>query len=204
MFVNTADWIAWEIHSVHLLYPASPVVSEGDNRSVALPALPGISLRRLINVAVPEIQAFVAAARELRRAHQIECDFFQATWSHGDLHLDNILYDSRTGMAFLIDFDTRHNKEVAPAQRHCDDLKVFLLELITLPGKTWHDPARAFLGAYKEPGVLEVLSQQLAPPRGFARILWYTRTNYMAVSRYCDCMEVLVAIIREELAQQRT
>ena len=53
----------------------------------------GISLRQLLHRNEAVVRAFVAAARELRRVHQIPCSYYQAAWSHGDLHLDNIVYD---------------------------------------------------------------------------------------------------------------
>ncbi len=130
MFVRTRAWMAWEQHCVGLLYTDRPKVLADTGSSVRVPAMPGTSLRRLLEQGNSCLNAFVAAARELRRAHRMQCCFFSAGWSHGDLHLDNILYDGETDRAFLIDFDTRHKLGIDENRRHADDLKVLLLELV--------------------------------------------------------------------------
>src|SRR5262249_23083937 len=121
--------------------------------------------------------AFAAAARELRRAHQLPCSRYGAAWSHGDLHLDNILYDQAADRAVLIDFDGRHDFRLSSTHRHGDDLKVMLLELIGLADERWLQPATALIEEYQESSVLNELSRQLFIPRGFAKILWHVRTN---------------------------
>jgi hypothetical protein len=142
-----------------------------------MPELPGSSLRQLLHRKEANRQAFVAAARELRRVHRIPCEYYQAAWSHGDLHLDNILYDSETDRAVLIDFDTRHHSWLGETHRHGDDLKVALLELVASPDDQWLEMATALIEEYREPTVLNELLRQLFIPHGFARILWHTRTN---------------------------
>jgi hypothetical protein len=175
MFVSARAWVEWEQHCVGLLYADLPPVLAGPGPSVRVPAMPGTSLRRLLKQGDFCPGALVAAARELRRAHQMHCGFFRAGWSHGDLHLDNLLYDGET--AFLIDFDTRHVFGIDENRRHADDLKVLLLELIATPGDQWRELATAFLSEYGGAEVLNELAGQLAIPRGFAKILWYTRTD---------------------------
>ncbi|MDA1232944.1 MAG: hypothetical protein O2856_19430 [Planctomycetota bacterium] len=91
MFVRTRNWIAWEVHCAMLLYPDRPVVTAEPEKAVYMPEIRGISLRQSLRHGEPDLKAFVAAARELRRVHQIHCNEYQAAWSHGDLHLDNIL-----------------------------------------------------------------------------------------------------------------
>jgi hypothetical protein len=61
-----------------------------------------------------EAKAFILAARELRRVHQIHCSHYKAAWSHGDLHLENIICDVDSERAALIDFDTRHEFRIEP------------------------------------------------------------------------------------------
>ena len=123
------------------------------------------------------------AADDSRRVHQLQCSIYNAAWSHGDLHLDNILYDSAVDRAVLIDFDTRHELTISATQRHCDDLKVVLLELLAMPEEQWRQPATAFLEEYADSSDLHELSRQLYVPRGFAKILWYTRTNCCSIQR---------------------
>lgn len=118
MFVRARDWMAWETHCARLLYPDRPAVMIDPGNAVSLPEVSGISLRQLLHRHQTDLRAFAAAARELRRVHQIPCSAYQAAWSHGDLHLDNILFDSATNQATLIDFDTRHELGLRPVQRH--------------------------------------------------------------------------------------
>jgi hypothetical protein len=197
MFVRTRDWARWEQHCVRLLYPGfSQVLAEGSG-SVRLPVMPGTSLRRMLEQGEARGDAFVAAARELRRAHQLQCGFFGAGWSHGDLHLDNVLYDLQTDRAFLIDFDTRHQRGIDEHRRQADDLKVFLLELIATPGNHWRPLASAFLCEYGEANVLRELGGQLAVPRGFAKILWYTRTGGLNHREIAPRLRILEEMVNQ-------
>ena len=113
------------------------------------------------------------------------------------MHLDNILYDRVADRAILIDFDTRHESGLDQTRRHSDDLKVFLLELIAIHDEKWFQLATAFVEEYCESTVLHELSRQLFVPRGFARILWYTRTNCSSIRRTEQRMQRL----REKLHQ---
>lgn len=177
MFVRSSAWIEWEQHCFRLLYADFPQVVTQAQDSIALPTLPGTSLRQLLHQGCNCPAAFVAAARELRRAHRTHCYFFHAGWSHGDLHLDNILYDRHSDRAFLIDFDTRHLLGIDANRRHADDVKVLLLELLSTPGDEWRDLATTFLSEYAQADVLHELAGQMAIPQGFAKILWHTRTD---------------------------
>src|SRR4030095_8019904 len=82
MFVRAHDWIAWEIHCARLLYPRRPAVTVDAGRAVIIPKICGISLRALLrrNDADPTT-AFILAAREVRRAHQIQCSYFNCAWT---------------------------------------------------------------------------------------------------------------------------
>jgi hypothetical protein len=202
MFVSARAWVEWERHCFGLLYADAdfpPAAAEG-GASVRLPAMPGTSLRRLLEQGDLCRGALAAAARELKRAHRIHCCHFDAGWSHGDLHLDNILYDGDTGRAFLIDFDTRHMQGIDERRRHADDLKVFLLELIAAPGEAWHDLATEFVSEYGEARVLNELAGQLAMPRGFAKILWYTRTDCRPDGEIGPRLRILRETIRQAVS----
>lgn len=196
MFVRADEWLDWEVHCFHLLYAERGGVKIGPPQSVIIPKASGISLRQLLRRHDSDVNAFVAAARELRRVHQIQCSYYRAAWSHGDLHLDNIVYDPEADRAVLIDFDTRHEFQISQTQRQGDDLKVILLELIALPDDKWCQLATAFIEEYREATVLCELSRQLVIPRGFAKILWYTRTNSSSTRQIEPRLQTLREIIR--------
>jgi len=192
MFVRADEWTDWEIHCAQLLYPDRPVVKAGSGQAVVIPKVRGISLREMLRRDDMDVKkAFILAARELRRVHQIHCSYYQAAWSHGDLHLDNIIYDCKAERAVLIDFDTRHEFGIGQTQRHSDDLKVVLLELIALSDDKWRRLAAAFIEEYREGSVLNELSRQLFVPRGFGRLLWYARTNGSSIHRVEPRLESL-------------
>ena len=178
MFLRTSEWTAWETYCVQLLYPERPGARVESGSAVVLPKVEGTSLRAMVRRNDPDVRtALVLAARELRRVHEIPCRHYRAEWSHGDLHLDNVLCDVIGQRATLIDFDIRHEFGVAATLRQCDDVVSVLLELIGGPDDRWLPLASAFIEEYRQPVVLEALSRQLVVPRGFSRWLWYVRTN---------------------------
>lgn len=199
MFVRARDWMIWEAHCTRLLYPDRPAVLFGPGNAVSLPEVCGISLRQLLHADQVDLRAFAAAARELRRVHQIPCSVYHAAWSHGDLHLDNVLYDSTTDQATLIDFDTRHELGLPETQRHADDLKVMLLELLALPDDRWVQPASTLIREYGDVSVYDELSRQLVVPRGLAKILWYTRTSGCSASQMGQRLRQLREIFSQTL-----
>jgi hypothetical protein len=197
MFVHADEWIDWEVHCARLLYPERPGVTAGCGQTVVMPKVPGISLRKLLHRNETEVKpAFILAARELRRAHQVHCSYYNSGWSHGDLHLDNIICDMNAERAVLIDFDTRHEFRISQTQRHSDDLKIVLLELIGQARDHWIEPATAFIEEYGVDSVLRELSGRLFVPRGFARLLWYARTNGAPIHRIEPRLHSLRAIIQ--------
>jgi hypothetical protein len=197
MFVRAGDWMKWEAHCSSLLYPDRPPVELGPGKVVSVAEIIGTSLRSLVLHNASALKPIIATARELHRVHQIHCQYFQSAWSHGDLHLDNILYDEATDRAFLIDFDTRHQFAISPTQRHSDDVYVFLMALIAIPEDHWFDLAIAFIREYSDHSVLQELERQLFVPAGFARILWYTRTQCAPIRQSAWRMEYL----RQALSQ---
>lgn len=195
MPVRANEWVDWEVRCARLLYPERPAVKIGPGPSVIVPKVCGVSLRQLLRRNETYVSAVVAAARELRRVHQVFCTRYQEAWSHGDLHLDNIVYDAAADRAVLIDFDTRHDFRLGRTQRHGDDLKVMLLELVGLPGEQWRQSATALIQEYREASVLEELDRQLFVPRGFAKILWHVRTNGLSarqVERRLKCVRAII------------
>ncbi|MBC7967639.1 MAG: hypothetical protein H7Z17_17125 [Fuerstia sp.] len=200
MFERADVWLNWEVHCSRLLYPDRPAVTLGPGHAVNMTEVPGVSLRQMLHRGQTNLKAFVAAAREIRRVHQIQCGIYKAAWSHGDLHLDNILYDSGGDRAVLIDFDTRHELTINSTRRHVDDLKVVLLELLAMPEEQWRQPATVFLEEYADSSVLHELSRQLFVPRGFAKILWYARTNCCSIRKLEPRIQSLRQIVLQVAA----
>jgi hypothetical protein len=204
MFVRADEWADWEIRCDELLYPERPAVKIGPGARVIVPQACGMSLRQLLDRNEVAAGAFVAAARELRRVHQIHCSYFQAAWSHGDLNLGNIVYDRVADRAVLIDFDTRHEFQIDPTRRHSDDLQAMLLELIVVPDERWHEPATALIEEYRDASVLNELGRQLVVPRGFAKILWHTRTNCATTRQMEQRLQSLRAMVQRVAATTNT
>jgi hypothetical protein len=200
MFVRASQWLDWERHCARLLYPDRSGPAVVSNRCVLLARAPGKSLRRMLERHEADVHALVAAARELRRVHQIHCSHYEATWSHGDLHLDNIFYDADSGQATLIDFDTRHELRVGVARRQGEDLMVFLVELIASADEQWCQLAAAFVEEYREASVLRELHEKLVIPCGLARILLYTRTNCLPMRRFEPRLHALQEIVHRARA----
>jgi hypothetical protein len=204
MFVRAGEWADWEVHCARLLYPERPHVKTGPDPSVIVPNVCGISLRQWLRRNEAGVSAFKAAARELSRVHQIRCSRYKEAWSHGDLHLDNIVYDPVSDRAVLIDFDTRHDFQLGRTQRHSDDLKAMLLELIGLSDEQWSQPATELIEEYREASVLNELRRQLIVPRGFAKILWHVRTNGSSTRQVEQRLQIVRTIIERVAATART
>jgi Ser/Thr protein kinase RdoA (MazF antagonist) len=197
MFVRADGWKEWELHCAQLLYPERSV-KIGPGQAVSIGKVRGVSLRELLRRSDSDLsKAFTLAARELRRVHRLHSSYFHAAWSHGDLHLDNILCDLNAEQAALIDFDTRHESWIPPVRRHSDDLKVVLMELIAIPDDEWRPLAAAFIREYRDVDVLTELRQQLFVPRGFARLLWFARTSCSSIRRIEPRLQSLREIIYE-------
>ena len=176
MFPNARVWQDWEIHSFTLLYHAacSPV----NHNAILCEKLPGTSLRRLLAHGLLNANMMQAAGREFARAHALYSSTIGGLWSHGDPHLDNVLYDAESDGVFLIDFETRHWPTLADVHRHADDLLVFLLDLLGRD-KTehWKRLCQTFLACYDRKESVRALAGRLKMPHGLELILWKTRTD---------------------------
>ena len=95
-----------------------------------------------------------------------------------------------------MDFDTRHEARIPQVRRQADDLKVALMELIAT-SDTWIPAATAFVEEYRAGSVLTELRRQLVVPRGFARLLWFARTDCSSIRR----IEPRLQSLREILAR---
>ena len=79
-----------------------------------------------------------------------------------------------------------------------------LLELLAMPDDQWSEPATCFLSDYGEAVALNELNRQLVMPRGFARILWYTRTGCSSIRETEQRLQQLQKIIHQVAAADRT
>ena len=148
-------------------------------KTVCVDKLPGKTLWEHLNRGTLTRQMLEAAARELRRAHQLWSDEFGAGWSHGDATMSNVIYDEKTGRARMIDFELIHDKSVPAKSRHADDLLVFLLDVVAIaPSRRWLPFSLSFLNAYGDPVVIAELTDHLALPNGMAWIWWGVRTSF--------------------------
>ena len=130
VWVDPKKWQRWEIYCFRLLQePRFRAFAEG-SRTVCMDAIPGMHLCEHLKHGTLTTSALEAAGRELRRAHGLWCPQFEDWWSHGDPHLDNVIYDAATNRARLIDFEVVHDQSLPAVLRHADDLLVFLQDLV--------------------------------------------------------------------------
>lgn len=179
VFSNVAAWQNWEVHCFSLLngdhFAAFPV-----GNAVWMDHLPGEDLALLAKQVRLHPVHLAAAGAEFRRMHELWSPEFNAKWSHGDPHLGNVIFDRETGRARIIDFETTHFRNVSPEQRHADDLKVFLLDLLGRSSDgEWPENASGFLNAYGRTRVLDHLRRIFVMPSGAERLWWAIRTSYL-------------------------
>jgi len=104
-----------------------------------------------------------------------------APWSHGDPHSGNFIYDPATDTAKLMDFEVRHDSTLSAAERHADDLLVFLQDTLgRLTRERWIEFSEIFVREYGRPEITRYLIERLIEPRGPARLWWAVRTTYLA------------------------
>lgn len=173
------EWQRWEVKCFRMLNGDRFRAYASGKRCVVAQKIPGESLWEHLKRGTVTRRMLRAAAAEFRRAHQFWSDNFRGRWSHGDGSSQNVLYDSTTNQARLIDFEIVHEKELSTAARQADDLLVFLLDMVgTVPGRCWIPFATTFLEAYGDREVIVQLRKQLDLPGGLAWIWWGVRTNF--------------------------
>jgi hypothetical protein len=178
------NWRRWEIESFNMLNGDRFRARRAGQRRVIEDKLPGESLWDHMNRGTLTKEMLVAAAQELHRAHRFWSDEFGGPWSHGDATTTNVIYNSRTDRARLIDFEIIHEKSLHASARHADDLLVLLLDMVGIvSSRQWLPFALTFLQAYNEPKVIRELKKQLALPGGLAWIWWEVRTNFTAPTK---------------------
>ncbi len=173
------QWRRWEVGCFEMLNGDRFHTYKAGRRCVVAEKLPGESLWLHLTRGSLTRKMLRAAAEELRRAHQFWSDEFRGRWSHGDASVTNVIYDSSTDRARLLDFEIVHEKSLSTAARQADDLLVFLLDLVgTVPNRQWLPFSTTFLEAYGDKEVITQLRQQLDLPGGLAWIWWGVRTNF--------------------------
>jgi hypothetical protein len=178
-WAKTEDWRRWEVKSFNMLHGDQFHARPSGANIVCADKLPGRSLSDHLKEGTLTRKMMEAAGDELRRAHQLWSDEFRGPWSHGDAGTNNVLYESKSGQARLIDFEIAHQKSLPKKSRHADDLLVFLLDLLALaPNRQWLTLVLAFLNAYDNAPVITHLKNQLAVPTGMAWIWWGVRTSF--------------------------
>ena len=177
---DVAQWRRWEVDCfLHLHGDGFRAFPEGE-RAVAADEVPGVNLAVPLDDGSLAPAMAAAAGRELRRAHGRECRQFGASWSHGDPHLGNFVYDAATDRARLIDFEVMHDSRLGADERHADDLLVFLQDLLgRIAPDRWLPNAHAFLAAYDRPEIVARLRPRLVVPRGLPRLWWMVRTTFL-------------------------
>jgi hypothetical protein len=178
VWVDPKKWQRWEIYCFRLLQePRFCAYAEGP-RTVCMDAIPGMHLCEHLKRGTLTMRALEAAGRELCRAHEMWCSEFDDWWSHGDPHLDNVIYDTPSERARLIDFEAVHDQSLPAVVRHADDLLVFLQDLVCrVSSEQWLPFALCFINAYGRSEVVTELTRLLFVPAGLPGLWWKLRTE---------------------------
>jgi hypothetical protein len=196
LWINLKKWQSWEVACFRLLYGQTLEVFSEGRRTVCVEMVAGKSLREWVVESPLVIQAIQAAGKELRRAHGLWSSDLGDYWSHGDPHLENLLYDLESDQARLIDFELIHDKSMPAIKRHADDLLVFLQDLMgSVSAEQWVPFSLALIESYDEPQVLAEVRKRLTAPHGWSAIWWKLRTNYLRSDIMADRIETLNAAL---------
>ena len=173
-------WQRWEVDCFLQLHGGEFCAFAEGAAAVAAEEVPGRSLAHYLDGGTLTQPMVIAAAREMRRAHEAECDALRGAWSHGDPHAGNFVYEEATGRARLIDFEVMHDPAICADARHADDLLIFLQDVVgRIAAALWLPMAQAFLTAYGRPEIVAILRRNLVVPSGLPRVWWAVRTTYM-------------------------
>jgi hypothetical protein len=178
-WAKTQQWRRWEVNCFNLLNGDRFRARTSGEKTVCADKLPGQSLWEHLEHGTLTSQMVEAAGQEFSRAHKFWSKKFRGPWSHGDAGTNNVIYDTKSQRARLIDFEIIHEKSLPAKSRHADDLLVFLLDLMAVaPHPQWLTLSLAFLNAYGNASVISELEHQLALPSGIAWIWWGVRTSF--------------------------
>jgi len=178
------EWQHWEVALFRKLNGDQFRAYASGPRTVCQEKLPGTNLRKLLTNGNLTPAALAAAAKEIRRAHQLRSPEHGRLWSHGDLHMGNVIYDKTASRARLVDFEIVHDKRLPTLTRQADDLLVFLQDLIGLgPRRRWLPMALDFLDVYGRQAVIAKLRALLVVPHGPPALWWKIRTDYCSLAK---------------------
>jgi hypothetical protein len=178
VWIDPRKWQHWEVYCFRLLQGPEFSAFPEEARTVCMDLLPGQHLCEHLKRGTLTMSALRSAGRELRRAHQLWCSELDDWWSHGDPHLDNVIYDPVADRARLIDFEVVHDRALPAIVRHADDLLVFLQDLVCrVPAERWLPLALSFIEAYDRPEVIAELTKLLFVPTGIPALWWKLRTE---------------------------
>jgi len=176
-----ATWQRWEVDCFLRLHGERFHAFAEGARAVVAEEVPGKNLSAHLHAGTLTPAMVATAARELRRAHEIEHPVFGGPWSHGDPHAGNFVQEPVADRARLIDFEVMHDPTMMADERHADDLLVFLQDIAgRLTAEQWLPSAHAFLAGYDRSEILVRLREKLVVPGGLARVWWAVRTTYLA------------------------
>jgi len=179
-----SHWQRWEIECYRMLNADGFEIHPLGRNTVCEGKVPGESVWAHLQRKTLTRRIVIAAAEEFRRAHRMWSEELGGYWSHGDASMSNVIYDPATRRARLIDFEIIHDKSLPAAERHADDLMVFLLDLVGfVSDRRWLALATCFLRTYGSPEVSAALRNHLFVPTGIARIWWKVRTNFINSSK---------------------
>ncbi|MEI8341388.1 MAG: hypothetical protein WCH43_07645, partial [Verrucomicrobiota bacterium] len=154
--VDVPGWQQWETECFNLLNGDQFCAFAEESRKVCAERLPGKSIASHFEEGTFLEEMLDAAADELRRAHALTCTERNGLWSHGDANLANFLYDGTERRARIIDFELIHDWSLPVAERHADDLLVFLQDLCgCIQPDRWLPAAGRFLEGYGNGGVID-------------------------------------------------
>lgn len=189
---TSGEWLQWELHCFKLLHGDQAVAFAQPPATVVTEIFPGHSLAWHFEQGSFQEEMLESAALEMRRAHQTLCPILKAQWSHGDANLANFLFDPATGRARIIDFEIVPDGTLGEAERHAEDLLVFLQDLAgCIDRERWLPAAQRFLKSYRQPGVIEQLKPRLAVPGGIPGLWWWIRSNYIGLAELRERFELL-------------
>ncbi len=158
LLVTPSRWARHEVEVYRALYGEN-AAGFLDAKRVWMAHTPGITLTDLVQRGA-SVRALQATGAELRRVHAT--NIAGKLFSHGDLHLANVLFCAEGDRARLIDFETVHTDDQDARARHVDDLACLAFDLAATSPRPATDWA-AFLRGYAPEGELRgMLAAKLA------------------------------------------